>query len=135
MEIVNIKRAFEVALSNLNNDIDTAFVAVPFTPRQDIPYQKLQHAPKPVLNPTIGDNYYREVGEFQVFLCYPSRNGSLAALQKAQLIRDTFHRGYTLVEGDTTIVVEKTPRIAGEFMADNRCVIPVIITYFASVLK
>jgi hypothetical protein len=135
LEVIDIKRAFEVALSNLNSDIDTAFVAVPFQPREGVPYQKLQHAPKPVLNPTIGDNYYREVGEFQVFLCYPSRNGSLAALQKAQLIRDTFFRGHTLVEGGTTIVVEKTPRIAGEFMADDRCIVPVIITYFASVLK
>lgn len=135
MDFLNIKLAFEKELTLLNNDIQTAYENVEFEPTEGVPYQVLKIIPDDVENPTYGDNYYREVGEFLVLLCYPAREGSRAALEKAHSIRDAFFRGRTLVEGGTKITIDTTPRIAGASIADDRYVIPVIITYFSSILK
>lgn len=135
MELLDIRRAFEKALTSLNSDIDSAYENVSYTPIKTEPYQRLQLAPNPVENPTIGDNYYREVGEFQIFLCYPTHAGTEGALTKAHLIRNTYFRGFTLVEGNTEITISRTPRIDGAIITQDRYIVPVIIEYFASVLK
>lgn len=135
MELLNIRRAFEKSLTTLSPEIDSAYENKKYEPIMGKPYQRLQLAPNPVQNPTLGDSYYREVGEFQVFLCYPSHSGTLDVLTKAHLIRDTYFRGFTLVEGDTEIIVSKTPRIDGAIITSDRYIVPVIIEYFASVLK
>lgn len=135
MELLNIRKAFEKSLKQFNSDIDTAFENVKYEPKSGVPYQRLQLAPKPVLNPTLGDNYYREVGEFQVFLCYPTHIGTSAVLTKAHAIRDNYFRGFTLVEGNTEIIISSTPRIDGAIITQDRYIVPVIISYFSSVLK
>lgn len=135
MEVLNIRRAFEKSLTILNSDIDSAYENVKYEPINGRPYQRLQLAPNPVLNPTIGDGYYREVGEFQVFLCYPTHGGTDDVLTKAHLIRNTYFRGMTLVEGDTEVIISETPRIDGAIITQDRYIVPVIIEYFASVLK
>ena len=136
MELQNIRRAFEKALTSLSPEIDTFYDNSPGPkPTQKKAYQKLQWVPFRPENPTFGDNYYREVGEFQIFLCYPSREGTDSALSKAQLIRDTFFRGSTLVEGNTEVIVKTTPSVEKGISIEDRYVIPVIIEYFASVLK
>lgn len=135
MELLNIRRAFEKSLTALNSDIATAYENSEFKPVVGQPYQRLQLAPNPVENPTIGDNYYREVGQFQVFLCYPTHSGTGDALTKAHLIRNTYFRGFTMVEGDTEIIISGTPRIDGAIITSDRYIVPVIISYFASVLK
>lgn len=135
MELLNIRKAFEKSLTALNSDIDSAYENVKYEPKSNVPYQRLQLSPRPVVNPTIGDNYYREVGEFQVFLCYPTHIGTSAVLTKAHAIRNNYFRGFTLVEGDTEIIVSDTPRIDGAIVTQDRYIVPVIISYFASVLK
>lgn len=135
MELLNIRRAFEKAIKNLSPEIDTAFENAPFKPTEGKPYQKTQLNPFPVENPTYGDNYYRERGEFQVFLCYPSREGSAKAYEKAHAIRDYFFRGSLLVEGGTEITINTTPKIMGALIVDDRYVVPVMIEYFSSILK
>jgi hypothetical protein len=135
MELLNIRKAFEKSLKELNSDIDTAYENVKYEPRSNVPYQRLQLAPNQVQNPTIGDNYYREEGEFQVFLCYPTHIGTSDVLTKAHLIRDSYYRGLTLVEGGTEIIISETPRIDGAIITNERYIVPVIIKYFASVLK
>ena len=136
MDLLNIRRAFEKACSTLSPEIDTFYENAPSVkPTQKKAYQKLQLVPFKPENPTFGDNYYREVGEFQIFLCYPSREGVEKAVQKAQLIRDTFFRGSTLVEGGLEIIIRNTPAIERGIIIEDRYVLPVIIEYFASVLK
>ncbi len=136
MEILNIRRAFEKAIQPLVNvNLEVAYENVKYEPKTDIAFMALQLSPRPVENPTIGDSYYREVGEFQIFLCYPSQKGSESAFTKAQEIRDSFERGMTLVEGSTEVIIKRTPKINGAMVTDDRYVVPVIIEYFASVLK
>lgn len=135
MDFLNIKLAFEKELTSLNSDIESSYENVEYEPKDGVPYQILKILPDDVENPTYGDNYYREVGEFLVLLCYPSREGSSKALQKAHVIRDAFFRGRTLVEGGTKVTIDSTPRISGATVADDRYIVPVTITYFSSILK
>jgi|APGre2960657404_1045060.scaffolds.fasta_scaffold00061_10 hypothetical protein len=136
LELQNIRRAFEKAVTALSPEIDTFYENAPSVkPTQKKAYQKLQLIPFRTENPTIGDNYYREVGEFQVFLSYPSREGTDKALEKAQEIKDYFFRGNTLLENETEIIIERTPFVDRGVVIDDRYVVPVIIQYFASVLK
>jgi Bacteriophage related domain of unknown function len=136
MDLLNIRRAFEKAVTALSPELDTFYENVPSVkPTQKKPYQKLQLVPFRPENPTFGDNYYREVGEFQVFLCYPAREGTDKALQKAQEIRDTFFRGNALVEGGLEIIIKNTPSIERGIVIEDRYLLPVVIEYFASVLK
>ena len=136
MELQNIRIAFEKAATEVSPELDTFYENSPAPkPTQKKAYQKLQLVPFRPENPTFGDNYYREVGEFQIFLCYPAREGTASALQKAQVIRDTFFRGSTLVQGGTEIIIQKTPFVDRGIVIEDRYVVPVIIEYFASVLK
>jgi hypothetical protein len=136
MEILNIRRAFEKAIQVLSSvTLEIAYENVKYEPKSDVAFMALQLSPRPVENPTIGDAYYREVGEFQIFLCYPAHKGSAPAFTKAQEIRDSFERGMTLVEGGTEVIIQRTPRINGAMVSEDRYVVPVIIEYFASVLN
>lgn len=136
MSIQNIRRAFEKAITDLSPELDTFYENAPSgKPTQKKAYQKLQLIPFRPENPTLGDGYYREVGEFQVFLCYPSREGTDAALTKAQEIRDFFFRGSTFVEGGSEVIIQRTPAIERGMTIEDRYVVPVIIEYFCSVLK
>lgn len=136
LEIQNIRKAFEKYATSLSPEIDTFYENGPSVkPTQKKPYQKLQLVPLQPENPTLGDKYYREVGEFQIFLCYPAREGTGEALQKAQYIKDAFFRGSTLVEGDTEIIVKNTPFVDKGMVIEDRYVVPIIVKYFASVFK
>lgn len=135
MELQNIRKAFEKAVTLLSPEIDTFYENSPAKPTQKKAYQKVQLVPFRPENPTFGDSYHREVGEFQIFLAYPAREGTGAALQKAQTIKDTFFRGSTLVEGDTEIIIGRTPFVDKGLIIEDRYVVPIIIEYFASVFK
>lgn len=135
MELLNIQRAFEKELLTISSDLDTSYPNDKYEPKQNTPYQKVQLVPSDVENPTLGDTYYREVGEFQIFLCYPIREGTMKALTKAHLIRDTFNRGKTLIESGTEVIINRTPKIMQGIVANDRYVVPVIIQYFAGIMK
>jgi hypothetical protein len=133
MAILDIKKAFEKRLNSITPSIQTAYEAVSFTPTQGVPYQKVQLSPNQPENPTIGDGYYREVGEFQVFLCYPSNKGTSEVLTRAELVRSYFQRGTTLVEGASEIIIIRTPQIAGTSIIGDRIIVPVLIQYSVGV--
>lgn len=132
-KILDIRRAFEKKLRSIDPTFRTAFENVSFTPNQGEPYQRVRLLPAEPDNPTFGDGFYREVGQFQIFLCYELNKGSDAAFQKATEIRNTFYRGFTLVENGTEIIIRTTPQIAGGMVTSDRYVVPVIIEYFANV--
>lgn len=136
METLNIRTAFQKKILEITPvTLDTAYENVEFTPTQGKAYQRLQQVPFTPENPSYGDNYFREVGEFQVFLCYPKGEGYKDLYEQASLIRDTFFRGFSMTEGGTIVTIRTTPAIDSAVQFDDRYCIPVRIEYFASILK
>ena len=124
-----IKKALEKHLAALTPSLATAYEALSFTPIPGTPYQRVQISTQRPENPTIGDDYYRDRGELQVFLCYPSNKGTGDVLTRAELLREHFKRGTTLVEGGSTVLITRTPQIAGSTIIGDRVIVPVLITY------
>lgn len=134
MAILDIKKAFEKKLAALTPAVSTAYESVSFTPVTGTPYQRVQLIPRKPENPTMGDSYYREVGEFQIFLVYPSNKGSAEVLARAELVQQHFARGTTLIEGAIEVIITNTPQIAGSAIISDRIIVPVIIQYSVGVM-
>lgn len=134
-ELIDITKAFHARLATVSPSISTAYEAVSFTPIEGVPYQRVQLVPRTPENPTLGDTYYREVGEFQIFLCYPLNQGTFNILQQAQLTRDVFKRGVALVYGSTTLTIMRTPNIGSPGVAGTRLVLPLIVKYKVDVFS
>ena len=128
-----IKKAFEKKLAALTPAISTAYESVSFTPVSGVPYQRVQIVPDAPTNTVLSSGFYRETGEFQIFLMYPPNQGTGTALARAQLVRDYFKRGTNLVESGLTILIFRTPTIAGTRVVGDRLVVPVIIQYTCDV--
>jgi hypothetical protein len=132
MSQVNIRKAFEKKLITFTPANTISFENASFTPVANVPYYVCRLAPQDVLNPTLGDNYHREVGIFQVVLCFPAGNGGQATAAKAEELKQFFRRSTTLVEGDTTVIVNKTPSIGSAYTEGNRYCVPVRVSYFTN---
>jgi len=128
-----ITKAFNKRLNSITPNIDTAYEAVSFTPTPGIPYQRVQLSPARPLDPTLGGLYHREIGSYQIFLCYPNNLGTIPILDRAELTRSYFHQGDSFTEGNTTIIIVGTPYIAGTSTVQDRTVLPIIISYSAEV--
>lgn len=133
MSLKSIRVAFETHLALISNSFDTARENTEYSPVDNVPFQKIQLVPSIPENPTIGDDYYREEGEFQIFLNYPLNEGMGDITDRAEAVRLHFKRGTTLVQGNLRIVVKRTPQIAGASKVGNRLICPVIIKYFSDV--
>lgn len=130
----NIRRAFEKKLTTMPSGLgasNTAFENVSFTPPTGQPYQRSALAPLTPENPTLGDNYHREVGFYQVVLSYPKGEGVGNITAMAELVKDYFKRGTTLVEGSDKIIVDRTPQISPVYINDNRAEITIRIRYYS----
>lgn len=130
----NIRKAFEkmlVALPNGLGSANTAYENVSFTPVSTQPYQLSRLVPLSVENPTLGDNYHREVGFYQVVLSYPKGKGVGALSTMADMVKDYFKRGTTLVEATDKIVVDRTPEISSVYINDTRAEITIRIRYYS----
>jgi hypothetical protein len=130
----NIRKAFEkmlVALPNGLGSANTAYENVSFTPVSTQPYQLSRLVPLSVENPTLGDNYHREVGFYQVVLSYPKGKGVGALSTMADKVKDYFKRGTTLVEATDKIVVDRTPEISSVYINDTRAEITIRIRYYS----
>jgi Bacteriophage related domain of unknown function len=134
MAILSIKKALEKKLAALTPNISTAYESFSFTPVPNVPYQRVQVIPRKPDNPTMGDSYYRENGEFQVFLAYPSNVGTGQVLAQAELVQQHFARGTTITEGSLEVIIPRTPQIAGSTVVGDRIVVPVIIQYYVGIL-
>jgi Bacteriophage related domain of unknown function len=135
MQLVKIKRAFEKKIQEvLGVGFQISFENVAFTPDSN-PYATCKLIPYDPENPTLGDGFYRERGNFTVVLYYPKNQGTVTALTKACEIQSAFYRGYSITEDDITVIVEGTPQIAGSMVINDRLAVPVIIEYFANVLR
>lgn len=130
----NIRKAFEkmlVALPNGLGSANTAYENTSFTPVSTQPYQLSRLVPLPVENPTLGDNYHREVGFYQVVLSYPKGKGVGALSTMADKVKDYFKRGTTLVEATDKIVVDRTPEISSVYINETRAEITIRIRYYS----
>lgn len=130
----NVRKAFEqylVVMPQGLGQTQTAFENVTFTPKVDQPYQLSRLVPLSVENPTLGDNYHREVGFYQVVLSYPKGKGVGALSTMADKVKDYFKRGTTLVEATDKIVVDRTPEISSVYINDTRAEITIRIRYYS----
>ena len=114
MSIVAIRTALETHLNALAPSLSTAWESVPFVPVAGTPYQQVNLLPSDTLNPSMGDNHYREKGIFQVTLCYPSNVGVKTITTRADLLCAWFKRGTSL----NGVSIFKTPSKAKD-MADG----------------
>lgn len=134
MSSVITKKLLEKRLMEVSVGFATAFESVAYTPVANVPYQRVVVLPRAIENPTMGDEYYREVGSLQVFLCYPLNQGTAVALARAETIRNYFKRGTTLTESNVRINIVFTPSIRGSSVAGDRLVLPVVVDYTAEIL-
>lgn len=128
MSQVLIAKAFEDRLA-LMPALSTARDNVDFTPVVNTPYQDIALLPASPDNSTLGQSHYKEVGVFQVLLCYPKGTGAGAARARAELTKTHFKRGTTMLESGLRIVVMQTPTIAPAFIDGDRYKVPISIFY------
>lgn len=134
MSTESIRKALEVRLAALAPSIVTAYENVTFTPpAADVAYQQAFLLPGQPDNSEMGSTNYFDVGVFQVTLCYPIGNGPGAAQARAELLRLHFKRGTSLVQDGITVIVMRTPAVAGGFRRDDRWCVSVSITYQAHI--
>jgi len=133
MSIVSVRAALETKLNNMTPALATEWEDIPFTPVTGVPYQQTWLLPATPDNPTMGDDFYREQGIFQITLMYPLQTGTAASAARAQLIRTAFKRGTSMVSGSVTVRIDRTPEVSPGRVDGDRWSIPVKIRYFAGI--
>lgn len=132
MAISFIKKAAEKHLLTLSPSIPTSFEGVNFDPPQGM-YQRTQFLIRSPDDPVLGTGYYRENVNFQVYVSIPDGNGTGDAYRRAELIRNLFKKGTTLVESGIMIHVLSTPKVSTDMQASGRIIVPVFIDLTAEV--
>lgn len=130
--LIKSKRACEKHLASLTPTLPIAYEGVVFTPPNGM-YESCQFVPQTPDDPVFGTGYFRERFDFQVFVIGPYNKGTTDALERAELIRDHFHKGLTLTEEDVTLHFLRTPKIAGTIISEGRIIIPILISVMSEV--
>jgi hypothetical protein len=126
-EILNIKKAVERKLSQVAGSVPTAHEGLEFTPPVNAMYQRTQLAFNTLNDPSFPIGYHRENLQFQIFICDIKGQGTGAAIERAELLRTTFHKGWSTTEGNVLIRSLETPRIGSVFITNDRLIVPVLI--------
>lgn len=132
MAIIEIKRAAERHLNNLTPSVPTAWEGVSFTPTE-ILYQRVQFNIRPPTDPVLGTGFHREQMTMQVFVVGPINKGTAEIINRAELIRNHFSKGLTMLEDGIRIHVLNTPQVTGTSVASDRVICPVLIELVAEV--
>jgi hypothetical protein len=111
MSQIKIKQALEAGLATLTPKLDTQYENVAYTPKAGVPYQSAYLIMNRPDNPTLGDDFYREKGIFQVTLRYPLLGGTVAIMTQAEKIRHLFRRGQVFTKDSIKVLIDKTPEI------------------------
>ena len=133
MSIVSIRAALETKLNTITPALATVWENIGYTPVAGIAYQAAYILPADTENPTMGDDFHRELGLFQVSLFYPVQAGTATAAARAELIKTAFKRGTSMVSGTVTVRINRTPSIGQGRVDGDRWHIPVKIQYFADI--
>ena len=134
MRYGDIKKLLEQRLNALSTGIIlTAFENAPFTPVNGVAWQKCDMLPAKTQNPTMGDDFKRDAGIFQVTLAYPLNVGAGAAIVRAKVIAEGFKRGYTMNDGTLRVLIDESPSIAQGIPDGAWYKLPISIPYVADV--
>ncbi len=134
MSIAKIRAALESRLSALSPPIATAFENMAFSPVPGMPFQRVNLLPARPENEVLGSGYFREVGIFQVTLCFPMNGGPAACQARAELLRSHFKRGTKVTNGGITTIVTTTPALSAGYVDGDRYCIPLSIRYRAEII-
>ncbi len=127
MAIKEAKKAVRTHLNNLTPKYPTALEGISFDAPAAGMYQRLQFVVSRPEDPVFGTGYYRENIEIQIFVVDQLDGGTTAAETRAELIRDWFHKGLTLIEGNFRMHVLRTPHVSSAATAADRIIVPVLI--------
>lgn len=119
-------------LQTLSPALPTAYEGVSFTPPTGM-YQRVQFRISKPDDPVLGQGYYRERLEIQVFVYGAINKGTGEVLDRAEMLRQHFKKGTFLLEQQIPIHVLETPAISGTVVIGDRILCPVIITAVAEI--
>ena len=133
MSLFLVAQAMEALLATVSTGVETANENQSYAPKTGVPYQQIYLIPAEPSNPSMGSNFYREQGIFQVTLRYPFGAGSGAALTQAELIKATFRRGMSMVAGGQITIVDRTPAIMPHVIDGDRYCLSVRVRFYADI--
>lgn len=110
----------------------TAWENMDFVPITGVPYQACSLNFAAPDNPEYGASYF-EQGFLQINVVYPLNAGAGAAATRAELIRSTFKRGNTYLNGGITTLITHTPQIMTGYPTATDFVIPVRVRFRAQI--
>lgn len=129
--ILATKKAAEQRLATLG--IPTAYENAEFTPVASQEYIRVQFVIQSPDDPVLGDRYYRENIQLQVFVCGLLNKGTASAITTAESIRALFAKGWSTQEGIYRISNFSTPKISGTAKTSDRLVVPLLIDLITEV--
>lgn len=133
--ITDAKRFAERLLTQVSPDLPTSYEGVAFTSPGGM-HQRTQFIINPPEDPTFPAGYHRENVQFQVFVVGVLGEGTAAVIERAELIRKKFYKGYTWTEqGRTPIHILTTPQISGILPINDRAICPVLIDLVVEVYQ
>ena len=129
-----IRRALEMHLNAMAPALDTAYENASYAPVTGRPYQRVTMIYGPPDDRVMGCDRYREIGIFQVTLCYPVNKGPNPAQDRADAIRAWFKRRTVLENGGQYVSILETPKKQTLGNIDDRYNVAVSISYSADVI-
>lgn len=131
MSLQNIQAALEARLLALTPQWPTAWQNLAFEPQTGVPWQKVDHLINTTRDLDLERTLRKEQGILQVTVYCPINTGRLAALQRAELIRDHFAPVLMLTEGAVRVDIVDTPRIASPMADEPWWAVPVSVYWQA----
>lgn len=130
MSIASIQSALEKRLLTLTPQLPTAWENVTFTPPSSM-WQRVNHLINVPRDLALERTLRMDRGIFQVTVHAPINTGRLAAMQRAELIRDHFAPVLMLTEGAVRVDIVDTPRIASPMADEPWWAVPVSVYWSA----
>ena len=128
-----IRAMLESRLNTLTPALATAWENAPYNPVVGTAYQRVYLLFATPENPTMGDDFYREQGIFQINLFYPLQTGTATAATRAEAIKTLFKRGTSITSNGVTVQIEATPERSQGRRDGDRWALPVKIRWFAGI--
>ena len=130
MSLTLIQAALEKRLLTLAPNLPTAWENVTFTPPSSM-WQRVNHLINVPRDMALERTLRMDRGIFQVTVHAPINTGRLAAMQRAELIRDHFAPVLMLTEGAVRVDIVDTPRIASPMPDEAWWAVPVSVYWSA----
>lgn len=135
MSQISIKSALYTAIDALPGALDTVKPNITFNPVPGIPYQKVNTIFARPEEPTAGSDFYREVGTLQVTLFYPLLQGEGPAMSRAELIRNAFPKGSSVITNSIEIHFDSVAQIIDGVPSNENFVVIVRIPFYANIFS